>query len=74
MEQEKPTIWPYVFCSHCLRLSPVQIMSGARFCLKCASTIEDTEGGRVVLLTQKEARMRKLSVVKDDVTGELEDE
>lgn len=74
MEQEKPIEWPYYFCSQCSKLSPVQVMGGTKFCLKCTSTLENPEAGKVVLLSQKEARMRKLSVIKDEVTGELEDE
>lgn len=64
--------WPYYFCPQCGRLAPVQYMGGVRVCLKCNYTFEKEEGGRVVLFSPKEARLRHLEVIKDDTTGELE--
>jgi hypothetical protein len=68
----KDTQWPYHYCPDCGKLSPVQYMGKAKFCLKCAYTFDKLEGGRVVFLSPNEARLRKLSVVKDESTGELE--
>lgn len=72
MVKDKSTQWPYFFCPQCVKLAPVQFMSSTRFCLRCAYTYDKLEGGRLVLLSRKEARMRRLDVIKDETTGELE--
>lgn len=73
MNLSAPKEWPYYFCPQCRKLMPVHYMGGVTFCLKCNYTFEKEEGGRVVLFTPKEARLRCLEVIKDDSTGELED-
>lgn len=72
MKHKNPEFWPYYFCPNCSKLAPVQILSGTKFCIKCSYTFEKDEGGRLVLLDEREARLRRLCVVKDD-TGELDD-
>ena len=73
MNISTPKDWPYYFCPQCSRLMPVHFMGGVKFCLKCNYTYEVGEGGRVVLFTPREARLRNLAVIKNDSTGELED-
>lgn len=55
--------WPYYFCPNCRILSPIKADNGNRICLVCSYIFEKEEGGRVVLLTKKEAGLRKLSTV-----------
>lgn len=73
MSEEKEKQWPYYFCGKCLKLAPISLKNGNRFCLKCGYVYEQSEGGRLVYLSMTEARLRGLVIVNPD-TKELEDE
>lgn len=62
---------PYYFCGRCKILRPIKVIGGARICLKCGREIGMKEGGKVILLSRKEAVMRGLLTVKDSQSGEL---
>src|SRR6266704_2309758 len=39
-EKDLEREYPYYFCPQCNRLSPVQILNGSKFCLKCAYSFD----------------------------------
>jgi ribosomal protein S27E len=59
-------MWPYVFCTNCKCLSPLQLdaITDKPECMVCGYVIVSSKGGRRVLLTKEEARLRNLPMVK----------
>lgn len=52
--------YPYLWCPSCKKLTPFTVINGVKICFKCEYAYEKEEGGRVVLFTPTEAKLRKL--------------
>ena len=66
LEQENTVEqWPYYFCTKCEHLCPVkETDTGYMECMVCGLTIVEEHGGRRVLFSTEEARIRGLPVVR----------
>lgn len=65
MVQEPRDGWPYLFCSNCKHITPVRTMeTGHVECMACEFVVLPVAGGRIIYLSQEEARVRGLPVVK----------
>jgi hypothetical protein len=73
MSEDKEKQWPYYFCTKCTKLSPISYKNGNRFCIKCGWVYEHGEGGKLIMFTTREAKVRNLCAMNDN-TGQIDDE